>query len=963
MEKQDYVRLTVTHWDDECVYGHTDSAHGGEEVVVCYAHGNSVYDFDWSYLRDLLQADTQLNLINTRTEDGVIYPELIIVEPDYLVDVSSVASCFATYAESPLVSLINRLTPSVKTNAILLGLMAGQLLDEELHDDHHTYKKCIQEFFRNNAMAILGADMDSMFHKDAQTQWSNIRNALTRLLPTLAANYDRTRVLVEPSFVCEMLGLQGRMDFLQLDMSILIEQKSGKAEFVRGDRSFTTPKEREEHYVQMLLYMAILHYNYGKQARAFLLYSKYTHPLLGLELNHRLLFRAIRLRNRMAAQDMRLPDDGFGILTQLSADQLNEKGLSGKLWSDYVQPQLNSILLPIRNASQVERLYYLRMLQFIATEHRLSKLVSPRKDGSGFACLWHDTLEEKLSAGNIYHAMRLLSPSEPGGKVGTVTLQFRSDNSNDTSNFRVGDIVMLYPYTKGSTPDVRRTIVFRGTLASISANEAVVKLRNEQTDAYIFTRYKDKLWAVEHDFMEASFSSLYSSMQAFLSAPTERRELLMLQRHPLVDNTKTLRGNYGEFNDMALRVKQSQEMFLIIGPPGTGKTSFGMLYTLQEELTEPDANVLIMAYTNRAVDEICGKLQHGDIDFVRIGNTVSCAKEYRKHLLGERLSSCGNIKELREMIMRTRVFVGTVSSLNSCGPLFRVKSFSLAIIDEASQILEPHIIGLLSAKHNDGVAISKFVMIGDHKQLPAVVQQRQKESIVSQQELHAIGLTDCRLSLFERLLTRYRNCPDVVYMLTRQGRMHPDIAAFSSQLFYQNLLRAVPLPHQMQPSPLPRVRFIDVTEPGQSPSDKVNTAEAEEIARVVKDIYSKEKKCFSPEQSIGVIVPYRNQIATVRCAISRLGIPSLQDITIDTVERYQGSQRQHIIYGFTVRHERQLDFLTDSAFEEDGTVIDRKLNVAITRAEEYLTLIGNSRILRRNALFAQLIDYITSRSK
>ncbi len=964
-EERDYARLTVTRWDGENVYGHLADT-PDEETTVCYAQGNAVYNFNWTYLKDLLREGMQLNLVRPRTEGGRLYPELIIVEPDYLVDVSNVASCFAPYAESPLVSLLNKLAPAEKTSAILLGLMASQLLDEELHDDHHTYADCVRAFFRGNAMAILGADMETSFHKDAQAQWRNIHCALTGQLPSMVAGYDRRQVLVEPSFVCEMLGLQGRMDFLQLDMSILIEQKSGKAGFVPGKYSYRIPRQREEHSVQMLLYMVILRYGYrrhyeqsGIRLRAFLLYSKYTNPLLAMEFEEELLFRAIRLRNRIAAQDMRFADEGFGVLTELTADSLNEKDISGKLWDKYIRPRLDAILSPIKEAPPLERLYYLRMLRFVATEHRLAKLASPRGDGAGFACLWHDTLDEKLAAGNIYHALRLLSPSEPGGKVDRVTLQFRQDNAGDTSNFRTGDIVLLYPYAKGAQPDVRRTIVFRGTLASITASELVVSLRNEQTDAYVFMRDRDKLWAVEHDLMEASYSSLYANVQALLSAPPERRDLLMLRRPPEVDVAKRLRGDYGEFNEMVLRAKQARDMFLIIGPPGTGKTSFGMLHTLREELAEPDASVLVMAYTNRAVDEICGKL-HGSVDFVRIGGWVSCAEAYRGHLLAERLSSCGNLAELRRLIMETRVFVGTVHSLSSCTALFKVKPFSLAIIDEASQILEPHIVGLLSARHNGQVAIRKFVMIGDHKQLPAVVRQRPEESAVSEPELREIGLKDCRLSLFERLLTRYRDRPDVVYMLTRQGRMHPEIATYASRAFYHDRLRAVPLPHQTQPSPSPRVRFIDVPEPGQSPSDKVNTAEAAVIAAVVKEIYDREKKGFSAERTVGVIVPYRNQIATVRCAIDNLKLPALCGITIDTVERYQGSQRRCIVYGFTVRRESQLNFLTDSAFVEDGIVIDRKLNVAITRAEEYLVLVGNSRILRRNALFAKLIDHIAS---
>ena len=115
------------------------------------------------------------------------------------------------------------------------------------------------------------------------------------------------------------------------------------------------------------------------------------------------------------------------------------------------------------------------------------------------------------------------------------------------------------------------------------------------------------------------------------------------------------------------------------------------------------------------------------------------------------------------------------------------------------------------------------------------------------------------------------------------------------------------------------------------------------------------------DETVGVIVPYRNQIATVRAAIARYGIPALCDITIDTVERYQGSQRDYILYGFTVQKYYQLDFLTDNTFEEAGVLIDRKLNVAMTRAREHLLLIGNPGLLGHNIIFRQLIEFVRER--
>jgi superfamily I DNA and/or RNA helicase len=190
--------------------------------------------------------------------------------------------------------------------------------------------------------------------------------------------------------------------------------------------------------------------------------------------------------------------------------------------------------------------------------------------------------------------------------------------------------------------------------------------------------------------------------------------------------------------------------------------------------------------------------------------------------------------------------------------------------------------------------------------------------------------------------------------------MHPDIAAFPNEWFYQQeQLRPVPLSHQLE-------ERLDYNEPSEDALDeqlkqhRVLFLPADDEASLVVDVLRRlyrqiGHERFDAAHSIGVIVTYRHQIAMIRREMARLGLPQLDDISIDTVERYQGSQRDVIIYSTGIQDHDGLDFLTSNSFEEDGVTIDRKLNVAMTRARKQLIMIGNASLLRQNSIFSELI--------
>lgn len=970
-----YVRASVTSWNDTQIFAATDSE-TDPFIIINYAKGG--YDGDLLYLKDLLSENLPLNLLDVRVDEENHYiPNLIVIHPDYLIDISSLAACFREYGHHPLNYFMNKIKPRANTAPILMGNLASQFLDDYINEQPQepvSYPRTIKKFFAASALDFCTCPLPADFHAQAQAQMMNIRSFVHDVLPHNIRNFNKKNTLLEASFICEKLGLQGRVDMMQKDFQVLIEQKAGK-------RDEYHRRHKEDHFIQMMLYQGVLMYNFGQETanmQTFLLYSKYADGLLIEHFAENLFRESIKLRNYIVHNEMRLGDGAIGeIVDSLSTDLLNELQIGGKLWNDYQEPQLQTAINTLKRCTPLERAYFNRFFTFVSKEQILSKTGGSNDASHGFAGNWHIPLHEKLEAGNILTGLTIQEKqsSGPGKGYDLIELHIPTQDEDFLPNFRTGDMVILYAYKE--EPDMRKQILMKGNILELQPDRMTLVLRNGQQNKDIIGG-KEEVFAVEHDFSDTSANNGFRGLYAFLSAQADRKELLLGVRPPAQLEDVKLNGDYGRFNELILKEKQAKDYFLLVGPPGTGKTSCALRFMVEEALSEPDTSILLLSYTNRAVDEICAMLTDSGIadrtPFIRIGNELSCDKRFVPYLLKYSLDDCPKLTDIQQKMARTRIFVGTTTAINNRLNLFTLKHFQLAIIDEASQILEPDLIGILSARHQQHNAIDKFVLVGDYKQLPAIAQQSAEEATVTDLLLRNIGLEDCRNSLFERL---YKSSPDTCRsILHKQGRMHPAIAEFPNQTFYyREQLESVPLPHQLEETPYEagltpqdaidqlllerRMVFIPAEAPDHlTCSDKTNPNEARIVATLLGHIYRLTESRFDPNRTVGVIVPYRNQIAMIRKEIARLQLPALQDISIDTVERYQGSQRDIIIYSFTIQNFSQLNFLTANTFQEGNFLIDRKLNVALTRARKQLLLTGNPHILGANITFYKLMEYI-----
>lgn len=986
-----YIRCRVLHCDDTGMTVLTGREGDGTELRVSY--GTTVTGDEFGYLRDILHRDMQLNLLDVRTSGDMVTAGQIVVEPDFLVDISSLAACFEEYGHHPLLYTLNRLKERPNTYHTILGNFAGMVLDDVINSLHFSLNDTIRKNFREKAIeyATCRGFRPAEFMKDASQQTRNIMQITGSLFQT----YDKSKVLLEPSFVCEMLGVQGRVDMMTSDKRMLVEQKSGRNIHIeRNSENSSGGKYIEKHYVQLLLYYGVLKYNFGLKEHEpdiMLLYSKYPMPdgLMRTEHFESELREAIRFRNLVVAQEHVMASEGFGsAIDNITPETLNTKGMSGFFYDTYLLPQLKEVTDLLGGLSSLERAYLCRMTTFVLKEQQLTKTGCLAGPSCSVADMWRMSVEEKLDAGSMYVGLELveLEKNQTTGSYDLLTLDVPECGDDFSPNFRRGDMVYVYAYAEDGQPDVRRSILFKGVMVRIEAGRVSVCLSNALQNPDVLARRDSQgrrlLYAIEHAGSDVGSAATMRTLFDFVTSSPERRALLFGQRKPRRDTSVRLTKSYGDyFDDLLLRAMQARDYFLLVGPPGTGKTSTAMRYMVEEQLAaEGRPSVLLTAYTNRAVDEICSMLCDAGISFLRLGSEYSCDERFRPYLVGNMVENNPRLDDLRLRLMEERVYVGTVTSLMSRPFIFALKHFALAIVDEAGQITEPGLVGLLAAhkpKSTMEPAIDRFILIGDYKQLPAVVQQSVEESAVNEPCLNEAGIRNCRDSLFERLIRNERRAgrEDFIGLLRRQGRMHPDIAAYAGAMFYADeRLEPVPCPHQEEVAPgyqeppaderdevLAKERVIFIpsgkTDEGLR-SEKVNAGEARIVADLVVRIRRMAGSAFSNEKTIGVIVPYRNQITMIRREMERRGLDCAADICIDTVERFQGSQRDVIICSLTVNNDAQLDFLTANCFEENGRTIDRKLNVTLTRARRQMILTGNPEILSHNGVYAELMERI-----
>ncbi len=462
-----------------------------------------------------------------------------------------------------------------------------------------------------------------------------------------------------------------------------------------------------------------------------------------------------------------------------------------------------------------------------------------------------------------------------------------------------------------------------------------------------------------------------------------RRDILLGQTPPRFEKPAAFdasRPLNPEQRDAVQLALSARDFALIHGPPGTGKST--VLAEIAVQLARQGKRLLCCAASNAAVDHLLELCLDAGLHAVRAGHPARVLPHLQQHTLdllveehadrvlarelfdeafellgyarkqrtrGRSRSRFANAREagaearrlmdearalerkaLDAVLNRAQVVCATLPMLDS--HLLRHEAFDVALLDEATQAIEP--LSLLAFLRAPTV-----ILAGDPSQLgPTVISP----------DAHGLGI-----SLFERLLCDFGD--GVKCLLKEQHRMHELIMRFPSDATYGGQLRAHPDAAARTLGPLlsesvdaPPVLFLDTAGKGfdesvapQSESLR-NEGEGELIAARVRQLLS----AGLAQTDVAVITPYRAQALWLREQLAEF-----PDVEIDTVDAFQGREKEAVLLSLVRSNTGQrLGFLEDL----------RRLNVAITRARRHLFVTGDSATLSSHSHYARWIEFITA---
>ncbi|MCH1910841.1 AAA domain-containing protein [Leptospira noguchii] len=609
-------------------------------------------------------------------------------------------------------------------------------------------------------------------------------------------------------------------------------------------------------------------------------------------------------------------------------------------------------------------------LEFVRTELEREK----KEEDSIFSKDWlsrpiSDRIQQGITLYPIVYEEQTL------GREGSWILTFRFPNQEEyPTKFQTGAPVQL-----GKNEDRVRAILVSLHKEKIKISIEEVPEWSEEGKCFLDllpdeTSYKEMFYALDVVASATKGARLYVN-----------RELLLGYGKPdLISIRDSDRSRILERMDTSLNESQknavlhcvlSQDVAVIHGPPGTGKTT--TLTEIVSELVAEEKKVLVSAPTHSACDLLVESISAKGIPVLRLGHPARVSEaaihstldyklfhhpdgkllnEYKKDVIEiskqakkfkrnfgekereERKNLFMEVKELKKTIRSMEI--GLIDSLvsshsvivstpvASARGVLENRTFDFCVLDESSQALEPAFwIPILKS--------DRVILAGDHKQLPP--------TLFSEKSF-------LEFTLFEKAIERLESY-ERVFLLDTQYRMKDEIVSFSSKEFYSGLLKPGRPEKERTfdfPKTFPFLNVFQWIDTAGTDSEEVivddsisNPFEADLQVRLCSLL----KENNWPEEEITILSPYRAQ---VRLIAEKLRDAGFTKISVSTIDSFQGRENRCILLGFVRSNsEGRSGFLKES----------RRINVGMTRARDLLLCIGDSSTLSQDPFLWKLIRF------
>ena len=526
-----------------------------------------------------------------------------------------------------------------------------------------------------------------------------------------------------------------------------------------------------------------------------------------------------------------------------------------------------------------------------------------------------------------------------------------------------------------------------GTIAHQNGNRLKITLRTDELPSWT----RDGKLGVEVLFDDNSYDEMNAALKAATAAfdKTENRLIKVLTgaQSPTFNDKPApffRPENLNESQQNALQnILSANELAVVHGPPGTGKTTT-LVQAIKALVAQDHQQILVVAPSNTAVDLLSEKLHDEGLNVLRVGNPARVSERLQSLTLDAKMAEHPYIKEskrlkkqaqeyksmahkykrefgrserdqrkalfdeahklmkevdkteqyiIEDLVAKAQVVTATLVGSNHY--TVRDLRFHTVVIDEAGQALEPACwIPILKAQ--------KLVLAGDHCQLSPTIKSS---------EAAKNGLST---TLLEKCVALH---PQAVTLLETQYRMNEAIMGYSSQVFYDQKLKA----HATVATRLlfagdAPLAFVDTAgcgfEEKLAGTSSTNPEEAALLFKHLTQLVETLREHYSTENfpTVAVISPYKQQINVLKEQLIHCPElqPYLDKISVNTIDSFQGQERD-VVYISMVRsnNEGEIGFLSDI----------RRMNVAMTRARKKLVVVGDSATLAQLPFYENFIAY------